>query len=142
MKRLFEQLRRHSVALISLAVAISSLAYNTWRNEVSEANRTVRDAAIETIIGLGEFEQTIFLVRWGDDMDQRRYHLLAWAQVRSMRTLSVLFPEPGRSALLNLESTWDELDFAIQEDEDAADQMSAAIDATRDDLLIVLEMLE
>ena len=30
------QLRRHSVALISLVVALTSLGYNTWRNETSE----------------------------------------------------------------------------------------------------------
>jgi len=33
MYRLREQLQRHSVALISLVVTISSLAYNSWRND-------------------------------------------------------------------------------------------------------------
>jgi len=33
-----EQIRRNSVALISLAVAVSSLGYNTWRNEVWSAD--------------------------------------------------------------------------------------------------------
>tara|TARA_R110000782_G_scaffold9026_8_gene29205 strand:- start:160 stop:393 length:234 start_codon:yes stop_codon:yes gene_type:complete len=31
-----EQLRRNTVALISLAVAITSLGYNTWRNALFE----------------------------------------------------------------------------------------------------------
>lgn len=33
-----EQLRRNTVAPISLVVAVTSLGYNTWRNEHSEFN--------------------------------------------------------------------------------------------------------
>lgn len=39
------QLKRHSVALISLFVALASLGYNTWRNETSELHRNRRQAA-------------------------------------------------------------------------------------------------
>jgi hypothetical protein len=31
-----EQIQRNSVALISLFIAIPGLAYNTWRNELTE----------------------------------------------------------------------------------------------------------
>jgi hypothetical protein len=51
--RISEQLRRHSVALISLVVAVSSLAYNTWRNERTEANRKIRVAGLELLLQLG-----------------------------------------------------------------------------------------
>jgi len=37
--RFLEQVRRNSVALISLVVAVTSLSYNTWRNEATEHNR-------------------------------------------------------------------------------------------------------
>lgn len=40
--RISEQIRRNAVAIISLIVALTSLGYNTYRNELSEANRTVR----------------------------------------------------------------------------------------------------
>ena len=36
------QLHNNAVALISLFVAVSSLAYNTWRNETTEAQRNIR----------------------------------------------------------------------------------------------------
>jgi hypothetical protein len=32
MRSFGDQLRRHSAALISLSVALTALAYNTWRN--------------------------------------------------------------------------------------------------------------
>ena len=43
--RFREQLQRNAVALISLFVAVSSLSYNTWRNEQSEFNRNQRQAS-------------------------------------------------------------------------------------------------
>jgi len=45
-----KQLHRNAVALISLAVAITSLGYNTWRNEVSEQNRNQRCGSFELLM--------------------------------------------------------------------------------------------
>ena len=45
MTTLRQQLRNNSVALISLVVALTSLAYNTWRNERTEHNRNIRTAS-------------------------------------------------------------------------------------------------
>ncbi|MDH3303608.1 MAG: hypothetical protein OEM50_00145 [Gammaproteobacteria bacterium] len=52
-----EQLRRNAVALISLVVAITSLGYNTWRNEASEHNRNQRLLSIEVLPNAGELQQ-------------------------------------------------------------------------------------
>ena len=54
MTTLRQQLRDNAVALISLAVAISSLSYNTWRNERTEANRNVRTATFELLMRLAD----------------------------------------------------------------------------------------
>ena len=45
---------RHSVALVSLMVALSGLAYNTWRNETTEAQRSTRQAAFRMLEELGD----------------------------------------------------------------------------------------
>ena len=52
-----EQIRRNAVALISLVVAVTSLGYNTWRNEASEGNRNQRWASFEVLLELGELRQ-------------------------------------------------------------------------------------
>ena len=52
-----DQVRRNLVALISLVVAITSLSYNSWRNESSEDNRTQRLVAIEILLKLGDLQQ-------------------------------------------------------------------------------------
>ena len=57
---ILEQLRRNTVAVISLVVAISSLSYNTWRNEATEENRNLRVAAFEILLKLGELQQVVF----------------------------------------------------------------------------------
>lgn len=44
------------MALISLVVALGSLGYNTWRNELTEENRSVRLAALEVLKNLGELQ--------------------------------------------------------------------------------------
>jgi hypothetical protein len=51
---------QRSVVFISLAVALSSLAYNSWRNEKTEDNRNIRTAGVELLLTLGELERVIF----------------------------------------------------------------------------------
>ena len=82
-----EQLRRNTVALISLAVAITSLAYNSWRNEVSEGNRNSRTVGIEMLIG-----RTIKNVRY---MTKAEAEKLGWEQVPVVLELddgNIIFP--------------------------------------------------
>ena len=62
--RLRDQLQRNSVALISLAIAISSLGYNTWRNEASEHNRNQRVVSIEVLRNIGELQQVVYHSHW------------------------------------------------------------------------------
>lgn len=59
-----KQFRHRSVALISLAVSLAGLAYNTWRNELTAANRNVRTAGAELLLTLAGLEQTVFRWRW------------------------------------------------------------------------------
>jgi hypothetical protein len=54
-----DQIRRNAVALISLIIAVSSLSYNTWRNEKTEDNRNQRLAAFEVLLKLNELQQVI-----------------------------------------------------------------------------------
>jgi len=51
-----QQLQANAVALISLVVALGSLGYNTWRNELTEESRSVRLAAFEVLKNQGELQ--------------------------------------------------------------------------------------
>ena len=54
-----KQIHNNAVALISLFIALSSLAYNTWRNETTEEQRNVRHASFRVLESLGELQQVV-----------------------------------------------------------------------------------
>ena len=60
------QLRDNLVAITSLAVALSALGYNTWRNERTERNRNVRVAGIELLGEIGSLQQIIFYAHYAE----------------------------------------------------------------------------
>ena len=86
-----EQLRRNAVALISLVVAISSLSYNTWRNEATEDNRNLRFAAFEILLKLGELQQVVFHVHFDKDLDKGNPRV-GWAYVLTINDLAKVLP--------------------------------------------------
>lgn len=136
-----EQLRRHSVALISLVVALSSLGYNTWRNERTEANRNIRTAGIELLLKLGELEQTVFFIVYDTESD-RGNPREGWAYILTAQDLAELTEEPAISSTKILLDIWRENWSRIDRDKDAAQQISSAIDQARKDMLSVLAGLD
>lgn len=136
-----EQLRRHSVALISLAVALSSLAYNTWRNEQTEANRNVRVAGIELLLKLGELDQVVFFSHWEHDQLRGNPHT-GWAYVLTVRDLGQLTNRPATESATALLDVWQANWEGLGEDDAAEKRISKAIDLTRSDILSVLAALD
>ena len=61
------EIRRNTVALISIIIAVSSLSYNTWRNEKTEDNRNQRLASLEVLLKLNELQQVIFHSHYDKD---------------------------------------------------------------------------
>lgn len=95
MKRvaLLEQLRNHFVAILSLAVALAGLGYNTWRNERTEENRNIRVASCEMLKTVGELQLIVDYARFrkGQRMGDPT---LGWGKVLFLRDLAQVVPEP------------------------------------------------
>lgn len=141
MKPFREQLRQHSVAIISLAVALTSLAYNTWRNERTEANRNVRTAGVELLLQLGELEQVSFFAQF--DMDNARGNpRRGWAIVLLVRDLGMLLPQPATDSATALYDAWKAGWEGLGESRTDYDRISVAIDRGRDDTRTVLLALD
>jgi hypothetical protein len=139
MPQLKNQLRRHSVALISLFVAVSSLGYNTWRNEKTEANRNVRSAGVEMLLQLGELDRIVFFSHY--DMDEvRGSPRSGWAYVLTIRDLGRLTPamESAEAVMQVWQANWS----ALGEDDASATAISDSIDRAREDVLQVLASLQ
>jgi hypothetical protein len=136
-----DQLRRNSVAIISLAVALSSLAYSTWRNEQTEANRNVRAAGFETLVKLGELDRVVFFSHYDHDL-QMGNPRSGWATVLTIRDLGRLMPDPANTSSAELVGRWRKAWSGLGTDDAAAKSISDAIDACREDVLEVLAGLD
>lgn len=135
------QLRRNAVALISLAVAISSLGYNTWRNEQTEANRNQRQAAFEILLKPGELQRVVFHSHYDRDAEQGSPRT-GWAYVLTVRDLSQVSGPPLAGMADELVATWSAHWQDPGSDQAGADAVIAGIDRARETTLQVLRSLD
>ncbi len=136
-----EQLRRNAVAIISLLVALSSLAYNTWRNEQTETNRNVRHAAFEMLVRLGELQQIADHLHYGNDSD-RGNPITGWGYVGVVRDLAMVMPRDVQDSADSLFKAWDAHWDGLGKDEAAISAITMAIKRTREAVVEELESLE
>lgn len=141
MNTISSQLSRHSVALVSLLIALSSLAYNTWRNEQTEENRNVRVAGVEVLLKLGELDRVVFFSHYDRDRD-RGNPRIGWAYALTIRDLASLMHEPAIASSIDLFATWEANWSGLGSDQQAADAISDSIDRTRNDVLDILAALD
>ncbi|MGB5538870.1 MAG: hypothetical protein WBO37_02130 [Gammaproteobacteria bacterium] len=137
----FEQLRRNAVALISLVVALSSLGYNTWRNEQTEANRNQRQAAFEVLLKLGELQQVVFHSHYDRDADKGNPRT-GWAYILTVRDLSQVTGAPMSGMADELVATWSAHWQELGSDQSGADSIMSGIDQARETTLKVLKSLD
>lgn len=136
-----EQLRSNAVALISLAVALSSLGYNTWRNERTEHNRNIRAAAFEILMKVAEFERVVFLAQYDHDAGGGSPRI-GWTDVLAIRDLSQVVPDQIPSHAARLQKVWAENWESLgKEDESAVNHIDDAIVALREATLDTLRSL-
>jgi hypothetical protein len=140
-KTLINQLRQHSVALISLAIALSSLGYNTWRNEQTEANRNVRAAGIELMLKLGELDQVVFFNHYEQDIVRGNLRL-GWSYVLTIKDLGALMNEPAASSSIDLFDTWNARSSELSSNGNSQEIISASIEQLRSHTHIVLAELD
>jgi len=138
---IINQIARHSVALISLIVALSSLAYNTWRNEQTEENRNIRTAGIELLLKLGELDRVVFYSHYDQDRE-RGNPRSGWAYALTIRDLGSIMFEPASGSSTELIEIWQQNWSGLGSDDLAAGSISDSIDQTRTDVLAVLADLD
>ena len=105
MSTVVEQVRRNLVAIISLVVAISSLGYNTWRNEASEGNRNIRVGGMEIIGELAGLQQVMFFARFSPE-DSRGDARTGWTHVLAVQDYAAVMPSGVMDAAAELTVVW------------------------------------
>jgi hypothetical protein len=151
------QLRNNAVALISLVIALSSLGYNTWRNETTEEQRNVRHAAFQVLESLGELQEIVdtryYYLPFDDaHASEGESRIRGFGTVAMVRDLTGLMPSPADGAGVDLHALWLE-HFVVLHQLDAHGEHSAdarlaeaaltrAIAETREAVLSTLRELE
>ena len=136
-----QQLRSNSVALISLAVALGSLAYNTWRNERTEHNRNVRTATFELLGKLVELERVTYLAQYDRDVAGGSPRV-GWTYVLVIRDLAEVVPAPVPARAAELQQAWrDNWEGLGKDDEASVNRIDEAIGKLRSASLAMLRAL-
>jgi hypothetical protein len=132
-------LKRNIVAIISLAVALSGLGYNTWRNESTEAHRNVRQGAFAMLEQLGQLQQLVDQRFYAGKKDEVN-RITCWGKVALMRDTSPLVSKAVEVQAERLFVVWTEqLDALDQGDEDAEKKISGQIATLRAQLIVELK---
>jgi hypothetical protein len=140
--RLIDQLQRNSVALISLVIAVSSLGYNTWRNEASEHNRNQRVVSIEVLRNVGELQQLVYHSHWDMEDRDKGNPLTGWALVLTIRDLAQLLDGSAPDAGTDLWKTWDENWQALGKDRQGYDKIIDGLSDVREATSALLRSLD
>ncbi len=100
-------LRRNAVALISLAVALFSTSYNTWRNQATEAHRNVREASFRLIEEAGGLAQVMQHRYYGGDHSQMNW-IEGWGKATLIRDMAPLVSPAVQKRADTVFATWKE----------------------------------
>jgi hypothetical protein len=144
-----QQVQRNIVALISVFIAVSSLSYNTWRNEKTELNRNLRQGSFELLLKLGELRELVYHLEYDSAVIERSAERTGWVTVFVIRDLASVLEEPVPAAAESLYAAWAKHwdGLALRNEKGELDGTSrrgieAEIDRLRDMTLEMLQGLE
>lgn len=137
-----EQFRRNAVALISLAIAVTSLGYNTWRNEASEHNRNQRVVSIQLLLMLSELQQVILDRRYGKESEGKSNLRKGWVIALTIRDISMIAEGGVPESAERLFSTWEDESGSLGSSDEAKERIENALKALRRDTQDILRNLD
>ena len=124
------QISNNLVAILSMIVAVSSLLYSAWRHEVTEDQRTVRQAGFEILRNLGELQTIADHAHYTGD-ERQGDPVSGWGRVLMIRDLSMLMPQEKQNHVINLHQTWEQEWESLGRNEISTERITAAINACR-----------
>jgi hypothetical protein len=124
------QLKANVIALISLVVALGGLGYNTWRNERTEHNRNVRQAAFQQLVALGELKQLVYHAHYDHDTNSGNPRT-GWAYVETIQDFGAAMPPPVPEHNMALLNAWRDHWEGLGSNDADADAIISALDADR-----------
>lgn len=139
-KSIAQQIRNNLIAIISMAIAISSLAYNTWRNEQTEYNRNIRTSSFEILMSLAELQLLVDYAFYSEGSNKHD-PIKGWSYVLYVQDLSQAVSIPAITKANKLHSTWSEHWHDMHNQQASAAAINKAIEDNRQQILATLKSL-
>lgn len=136
-----QQIHDNLVAIISLIVAVSSLVYAAWRQEVTENQRTVRQAGFEILRNLGELQIIADHAHFTGDAQQGN-PVTGWGRVLMIRDLARLMPASTRQHADALHEIWEKEWQGLGANAASNEHITAAINICREETARILVSLD
>lgn len=141
MPNLVAQIRNNLVAIISLLIAVSTLGYSAWRHEVTEDNRTLREAAFAMLRTAEELQGVVDFAHYDSDREAGN-PIKGWGKVLYLRDLGILMPAGVQVRALDVQRAWERDWQALETDTAAAERITARIEALRTEVRAMLVALQ
>ena len=106
-----QQLQQNLLAILSILIAVSALAYNSWRNEQSEENRNYRAAGFEIMKESARLQYLIDRITYVDTKDNEKTQedpIVGWVTVNQIVSLSQLMMPQIKAQADSLKQVWSE----------------------------------
>jgi hypothetical protein len=133
-------LQANLLAIISLLIALASLSYNTWRNDVTEQNRNQRAAGFALLQELAALQLLVDHLTYSDD-HQKGDTITGWTRVVFIGDLAHLTAPKVEDGARNLRTQWSAEVGRLETSEEANKTMSRSIEALRQETLNALSAL-
>jgi hypothetical protein len=129
------------LALLSLAIALASLGYNTWRNETTESHRNARQAGFVVLDQTAQLQQIIDMRFYAGDTSEMT-RIAAWGKAGLLRDIGPLVSDTAGQRAQRVFEIWSKNAEALdRKDPAAAAEIAAALRQLRDHTIADLRQL-
>jgi len=141
MSTLLQQINKNLLAVISLVVALTALAYNTYRNELTEENRNIRYAGFAVLQELSELQLLVDYAHYERDAIKGN-PITGWAHLLYIRDMSYLVSAEVFTESEALKKIWAREWETVRDDETSNQRVTAGIDILRELVRHTMESLD
>lgn len=138
--QILAQLRNNSLSVISLIIAITALSYNTYRNELTELNRNIRNASFEVLKELNQLQLLIDYSHY-DKNNEHGNPIEGWAHVNYIQDMSYLISKEVTIDANNLNLIWTNNWQLVKDQENANKNVTLAIKELRLSIQFTIQSL-
>jgi len=112
---LISQIKKNLLAVISIIIAVSTLSYTTYRNELTEENRNMRHAGFELLKELNELQLLIDYAHYDND-PKNGNPIQGWSHVAYISDMSHLVSDDVVKGAIELKQAWSNNWSIVQND--------------------------